>query len=89
MPTQVVMAEMCIITDGGGIVEEKCCVHDRSTVGSILAVNLLASLSACSAPNHYTEVWACTPRLSKYFLAISVNLFRSSEVPLLMDMFAY
>jgi hypothetical protein len=56
MPTQVVLAEMCIIIDGGGIVEEKCCVHDRSTMGSILAVNLLASLSACSARNHYTEV---------------------------------
>jgi hypothetical protein len=65
-------------------VEDKCFVHDRSMVGSILAVNLLAS----SVPNCYTKVGGMRPRVSKYFLAIFVNLFCSSEVPLI-DMFAY
>lgn len=67
--------------------EEKCSVHDRSMVGSVSVANSLARSSAGSAPNLYIEV-GVHPCLSKYFLAVSVNPFRSSEV-LLIDMFAY
>lgn len=60
------------------IVAEKCSIHNRSMVGRVLAVNLLASSSAGSPPKPLHIGGRAPPPLI-IFLAVCVNPFRSMQ----------